>query len=182
MIAVFLLDHPQVPAGIVATWDTLDMPGIALTRRDWDVLFDQPRSTTAVLDYLFRAAAEPRIPLCDEPVRYYEFAAADAAPPGGIDPELVGLGGTLHSTPLLPLAPVGTAGTRAHMVIRLELEDVTALPLPASASRPIATGSSSNSTACLSVTARSGDNFCWTCSVTSSMSLTTTPSGVFVGT
>jgi hypothetical protein len=74
------------------------MPAIALTRRDWDFLFDQLRSTTAVLNYLFRAAGKASVPLGEEPVRFYELAAADAAaPPKDIDTELVGPGGTLFS-------------------------------------------------------------------------------------
>ncbi|WP_436961489.1 hypothetical protein [Streptomyces sp. SudanB182_2057] len=134
-IAVFLLDHHRPPQGTVALLEPIGMPAIALTRRDWDFLFDQLRSTTAVLDYLFRAAAAPAIPLGEEPVRYYEFAAADAAaPPGDIDTELVGPGGMLHSTPLLPQAPVGAATTRTHVVIRLVLEDVTTSALPSHAS------------------------------------------------
>jgi hypothetical protein len=124
-IAVFLLDHPQVPDETVATWQPLGMPAIALTRRDWDFLFDQLRSTTAVLDYLFRAAAEPAVPLGQEPVRYYEFAAADAAAsPDEVDTDLVGPGGTLFSAPQLPQAPAGTDGTNAHLMIRIMLEDI----------------------------------------------------------
>ncbi|MFC5658222.1 hypothetical protein [Streptomyces nogalater] len=57
-IAVFLLDHPHI-----ATCQPIDMPAIARTRRDGGLLLDQLRSTTAVLDYLFRAAAEPPVPL-----------------------------------------------------------------------------------------------------------------------
>lgn len=129
-IAVFLLDHPQVPQNTVATWQPPGIPAIALTRRDWDFLFDQLRSTTAVLDYLFRAAAEDPVPLGDEPVRYYELAAADAAaPPRDIDTELVGPGGTLFSVPLLPRAPAGTDGTRVHLMIRIMLEDIALSPL-----------------------------------------------------
>ncbi|MGX1115842.1 hypothetical protein RKD37_001205 [Streptomyces ambofaciens] len=124
-VAVFLLDHPQVPQGTQITWEPIGMPAIALTRRDWDFLFDQLRSTTAVLDYLFRAAAEDPVPLGEEPVRFYELAAADAAaPPKDIDTELVGPGGTLFSTPRLPQAPAGSDGTHAHLMIRIMLEDV----------------------------------------------------------
>ncbi|MFI8861224.1 hypothetical protein ACIGW5_32355 [Streptomyces prasinus] len=129
-IAVFLLDHPQVPENTVATWQPVGMPAIALTRCDWDFLFDQLRSTTAVLDYLFRAAAEPAIPLGQEPVRYYEFAAADAAEPAAdVNTELVGPGGTLFSTPQLPQAPAGADGTNVHLMIRIMLEDTALSPL-----------------------------------------------------
>ncbi|MFJ2833106.1 hypothetical protein ACIPC1_37125 [Streptomyces sp. NPDC087263] len=131
-IGVFLLDHGQVPDGTICSLEPIGIPAIALTRRDWDFLFDQLRSTTAVLDYLFRGAAEPPIALGEEPVRYYEFAAADEeAPPADVDTELVGPSGRLFSTPLLlPQTPVGATGTRAHPVLRLVMEDITTSPLP----------------------------------------------------
>ncbi|MFD5557649.1 hypothetical protein ACFWIA_27885 [Streptomyces sp. NPDC127068] len=132
-IAVFLLDHPRVPPGTLASWAAPGMPAIALTRRDWDFLFDQLRSTTAVLDYLFRAAAEPAVALDNEPVRYYELAAADAvAPPKDIDTDLVGEGGTLFSGPQLPREPAGSDGTNAHLMIRIMLEDIALTSLDAS--------------------------------------------------
>ncbi|WP_143203824.1 hypothetical protein [Streptomyces sp. CB02400] len=124
-VAVFLLDHPQVPEETQISLKPIGIPAIALTRRDGDFLFDQLRSTTAVLDYLFRAADEEPVPLGEEPVRFYELAAADAAAPAkDIDTELVGPGGTLFSTPRLPQAPAGADGTHAHLMIRIMLEDV----------------------------------------------------------
>lgn len=122
-IGVFLLDHEQVPEDTRCVLEPIGIPAIALTRRDWDFLFDQLRSTTAVLDYLFRAAAEPPIALGEEPVRYYELAAADAeAPPGPLSSDVAELGGTHYSVPLLPQAPVGSDAT--HRVMRIFLEDV----------------------------------------------------------
>jgi hypothetical protein len=130
-IAVFLLDHDQVPAGTVAAWEPVGMPAVALTRRDWDFLFDHLRSTTAVLDYLFRAAAAPAIALGDEPLRYYEFAAADAAaPPADIDTDLVRPGDVTYSIPPLPQAPVDDGKARAHLVIRMVMEHITTMDLP----------------------------------------------------
>ncbi|MFE2823443.1 hypothetical protein [Streptomyces sp. NPDC059271] len=124
-LAVSLLDHDHVPSDTVPTWDPIGIPALTLTRRDWDFLFDQLRSTTAVLDYLFRVAAEPPVALDGEPVRYYELAAADAAAPAGdFDSGLVGPGGRPFSTPLLPQAPAGSGVTRAHLMIRFVLEDV----------------------------------------------------------
>ncbi|MFJ4671600.1 hypothetical protein [Kitasatospora purpeofusca] len=131
-IAVVVLDHHQVPAGTVACWEDPGMPAIAVTRRDWDFLFDQLRSTTAVLDYLFRAAGQPQAALDDEPVRYYELAAADAAAaPGSVDTTLVGEGGRLWSSPLLPQVPAGRDDTHAHLMTRILLEDIARSPLPA---------------------------------------------------
>ncbi|MFD6426479.1 hypothetical protein [Streptomyces sp. NPDC060198] len=124
-MAVSLLDHNHVPDQTAPRFEPIGMPALTLTRRDWDFLFDQLRSTTAVLDYLFRVAEQPPIALGDEPVRYYELAAADAAaPPQAIDTELVGPGGRHFSTPLLPQVPAGAGKTNAHLVIRAVLEDV----------------------------------------------------------
>lgn len=124
-MAVSLLDHDHVPDGTVPTFEPMGMPALTLTRRDWDFLFDQLRSSTAVLDYLFRVAGEAPVALGDEPVRYYELAAADAAaPPADMDTELVGPGGRQFTTPLLPQVPAGAGETNAHLVIRSVLEDV----------------------------------------------------------
>ncbi|MFI8164195.1 hypothetical protein ACIF6I_33970 [Streptomyces microflavus] len=125
-MAVSLLDHNHVPAETLPTFEPIGMPALTLTRRDWDFLFDQLRSTTAVLDYLFRVVGEPPIALGDEPVRYYQLAAADAAAPpqAAINTELVGPGGRHFSTPLLPQVPAGAGETNAHLVIRAVLEDV----------------------------------------------------------
>ncbi|MFD8752965.1 hypothetical protein ACFV0O_18615 [Kitasatospora sp. NPDC059577] len=131
--AVLVLDHPCLPDATVPDWEPIGIPAIALTRRDWDFLFDQLRSTTAVVDYLFRAAAEPKGALGEEPLRYYVLAAADAeAEPAVIDTEPVGRGGQHWSAPLLPQAPAGAEGTRAHLMTRIMLEDIATSPLPSS--------------------------------------------------
>ncbi|MFJ6712856.1 hypothetical protein ACIQOF_17965 [Streptomyces sp. NPDC091265] len=130
-IALIVLDHERVPVNTVLELDTpAGMPAIAVTRKDLDFLFHQLRSTTAVLDYLFRVAPLPGVALGEEPVRYYELAAADlAAEPEPMNPELVGVGGRLQSAPLLPQAPAGGDGTPAHVMIRLVLEDLATSPL-----------------------------------------------------
>ncbi|MFD5139516.1 hypothetical protein ACFWMX_25270 [Streptomyces sp. NPDC058378] len=123
-MGVSLLDDEHVPDETVPRFEPIGMPALTLTRRDWDFLFDQLRSTTAVLDYLFRVAGEPSIALGDEPVRYYQLAADAAAPPVDIDTELVGPGGRRFSTPLLPQVPAAGGETNAHLVIRAVLEDL----------------------------------------------------------
>lgn len=118
-LKVVVVDHPGItgyvpPAGAVA-----------LLRRDWEFLFEQLKSTYAVLEYLQRVTSEPPIPLGEEPVRYYEFAAADAgAPPGGGDPRLTAPGSELKSVPLLPQAPAGHGEDQFHAVVRIVLEDI----------------------------------------------------------
>jgi hypothetical protein len=98
-------------------------PTVALTRRDWEFLFQQLRSSRAVIDYLARVAGtEAR--LGHEPERYYELAAADArAETGPMDPT-ISLRGTRVSLPLLPVAPAGTDDDEAHGMVRIMCEDI----------------------------------------------------------
>ncbi|MFB6554256.1 hypothetical protein [Streptomyces sp. NPDC056405] len=105
----------------IATQDG-NTPVIALLRRDWEFLFNQLRSTHAVVGYLHRVAASAPV-LGGEPERYYELAAADAeAVPGALDPSWTRRGGQPHSVPLLPAAPAGSDDDEAHTMVRIMLE------------------------------------------------------------
>ncbi|MGW3622975.1 hypothetical protein [Streptomyces sp. NPDC000880] len=89
----------SIPRETTLELQPIGMPAIAVTRQDPDFLFHQLRSTTAVLDYLFRVAPLPAVLLGEEPVRYYEHAAADLnTPPGQMNPDLVDPGGQVAST------------------------------------------------------------------------------------
>jgi hypothetical protein len=121
-IPVVVLDHPQLPA---TQGFTPDLDGanraVVLLRRDWEFLFDQLKSTAAVVGYLDRVAGEP-IPLGNEPVRYYEYARADEqATPSPRNTRLFGGRGRQSSLPLLPMEP---ADATAHRMVRLILEDI----------------------------------------------------------
>lgn len=118
-LKVVVVDHPGI-AGFVPP-----AGAVVLLRRDWEFLFEQLKSTYAVLEYLDRVTPEPPVPLGEEPVRYYEFAAADvAAPPGESDPRLTALGSKPKSVPLLPQAPAGHGEDQFHAVVRIVLEDI----------------------------------------------------------
>lgn len=105
---------------------------VVLLRRDWEFLFDQLRSTYAVLEYLERVGDGDPIPLGEEPVRYYELAAADAAtPPSEVDARLAAFGSDAISRPLLPQAPIGHGEDRLHILLRVVLEDMAIATLPA---------------------------------------------------
>lgn len=130
-LAVVVIDHPEPPDATHTDLDTGDLPVVALLRRDWDFLFNQLRSTRAVLDYLFRVAALPPRPLGDEPVRYYELAHADfVAPPTAFDSAWLGPDAVTRNCPTLPREPMGTTRHRAHTMIRLACEDIANSPLP----------------------------------------------------
>lgn len=126
-MSVVVLDHPDVPDDLeVDAGDTT----VVLIRRDWDFLFDQLRSTYAVVRYLRRVAGEPSR-LGGEPARYFDHARADErAAPEVLPAALLGDGVTV-STPLLPLAPAGVEDRRAHLLVRSIFEDAAVAPVRA---------------------------------------------------
>jgi hypothetical protein len=126
-LSVVVIDHPQPPDTAVPSFDAA-LPAVVMLRRDWDFLFDQLKSTHAVVGYLERVVAEP-VALGEEPARYYQFALADhQAEPGPIDPALV-RGGRAVSAPLLPLA-AHPNDWRPHLLVRSIFEDIAISPAP----------------------------------------------------
>jgi hypothetical protein len=124
-IGVVIIDHPAPPPDHPLTKPTSGVPVVTLLRRDWEFLFDQLRSTRAVVDYLYRVEGSTAL-LGGEPERYFELAAADAAAaPGPIDTSLIG---ERVSTPLLPTAPAGHDDDQAHGLVRLVCEDIANTP------------------------------------------------------
>jgi hypothetical protein len=117
---ITVLDHPGID-GYMPSSDS-----VVLLRRDWEFLFDQLKSTYAVLEYAERIGRSAHEVLGHEPIRYYELAAADLkAPKGKIDDRLAALGPATRSVPLLPMQPV------AHgEIIRGVLEDITTCEWP----------------------------------------------------
>lgn len=122
-IGVVIVEHPEPPEHFSPDSVDRKAPYVVLLRRDWEFLFDQLRSTHAVVSYLHRVG-EPTEVLGEESQRYFELAAADAAAPAApIDPTLRGVG--IHnSVPLLPMAPAGTDDDEAHGMFRIVLEDL----------------------------------------------------------
>ena len=129
-IPVVVVDHPNPPAGYTPKV-AQGIEAVVLLRRDWEFLFDQLKSTHAVVGYLARVSELSPIPLGEEPVRYYELAAVDvAAPPGPVDPRLVRPGLKTASTPVLPQTPAGAEERPFHVLIRILLEDIATSPRP----------------------------------------------------
>lgn len=125
-IGVVIIEHPDPPEDFKPTVPQGRTPFIILLRRDWEFLFDQLRSTHAVVSYLHRVGESTHI-LGTEPERYYELAAADiAATPGPVDPDLNPLWVT-RSVPLLPTAPAGSDDSEAHGMVRIMLEDLATI-------------------------------------------------------
>ena len=123
-LVVVIIDHEELPGGVNLDMSLAKLPTVVLVRRDWEFLFDQLRSTYAVASYLTRAASSHPVELGKEPVRYYEFAAADVAtPPRVIDPRIAA-GGFHLSAPLLPQEPAGRDSWSDHALLRIIMEDV----------------------------------------------------------
>jgi hypothetical protein len=127
-MSVVVIDHETPPSDVPAPALDPAAPAVVMLRRDWDFLFDQLKSTHALVGYLERVVGDP-IGLGDEPLRYYRLAIADhEAEPSGIDPALVGDGRTV-SAPSLPLLR-HPEDTRAHLLVRSIFEDIALAPLP----------------------------------------------------
>ncbi|MEV6332868.1 hypothetical protein [Streptomyces sp. NPDC051909] len=123
-VGVTIIEHPTPPSDVAVTTQAGATPVIALLRRDWEFLFNQLRSTHAVVANLHRVSGSAPV-LGAEPERYYELAAADAAAtPGPVDPDWARRGGRPYSVPLLPAAPAGSDDDEAHTMVRIMLEDV----------------------------------------------------------
>ncbi|WP_218129134.1 hypothetical protein [Nonomuraea maritima] len=120
---VVIIEHPDPPGNYEIPTTESRIPVVVLLRRDWEFLFNQLRSSHAVVSYLHRVGVSTKV-LGEEPQRYYELAAADAeASPGPIDPTIQGRG-DYRSVPLLPSAPAGSDDDEAHGMVRLMLEDI----------------------------------------------------------
>lgn len=116
---VVVLDHPGVDGYVPTATATV------LLRRDWDFLFEQLKSTYAVVGYLHRIKGDDPVELGLEAVRYYELAAADhASRREPADPRLGDVYSDVVSIPNLPLEPAGYGDAGAHAVVRYIQEDL----------------------------------------------------------
>jgi hypothetical protein len=115
-----VIDHPSVPRDVTPALPG-GRPGVVVLRRDWQFVFEQLKSTSAVIGYFDRVAGDT-VTLGEEFVRYYGLARADAeTPPGPLNPKLFGGKGVPTSAPVLPMAPLDPD---AGLLVRLILEDV----------------------------------------------------------
>jgi hypothetical protein len=125
-LVVVVLDHPGVDGYVPPKEES----AVVLLRRDWDFLFEQLKSTYAVLEYLQRVSTRDPVALGEEPLRYYRLAAADASvKPHELDPRIAHFASP-WAVPLLPQAPAGHGEFRNHSVLRAVLEDVATVRLP----------------------------------------------------
>jgi hypothetical protein len=133
---VVILDHSDPPELTVAAAAPGQIPLVVLLRRDWDFLFDQLRSTVAVVDYIFRVSGHASHELGEEPARYFELARADAEATETDKPAgwTKAMGGLSVSYPILPTIPAANTDPGGATVYRLILEDVANAPFDGEAS------------------------------------------------
>jgi len=123
---VVILDHPNPPAGVTPEREP-ELKGLILTRRDWEFLWDQLRSVSAVIEYAHRVANDDRIELGTEVARYYDLADRDHnATPTPMEPWMIAVGAAQISGPTLPRDPANSTDTVGHSVFRQILSDIAA--------------------------------------------------------
>jgi hypothetical protein len=128
---VVVLDHDDPPPDVTPDLLNAKHPAVVLLRRDWQFLFDQLKSTHAVLAYLRRVADKP-LELGAEPARFYRLAATDhSTEPEPVDPRLLNTATTTVPMPTLPFEPAASDDLDAHALIRMLLEDIAEVPLVA---------------------------------------------------
>ncbi len=123
---VVILDHPNPPSGVIPDREP-ELKGLIVTRRDWDFLWDQLRSVTAVIEYAHRVADDDRIELGTEVARYFDLADRDErATPTPIEPWMLDVGASQVSGPTLLRDPANAADMVGHSVFRRILMDLAA--------------------------------------------------------
>lgn len=125
-VPVVVLDHPNPPpTGVVPAADNKG-PSLVITRRDWEFLWDQLRSATAIVDYVHRVADEDEpLELGAETNRYLDLAEKDAQSAAPHLPSWIQEAGAEHtSLPLLPHDPVASADRFGHAIFQRVLEDI----------------------------------------------------------
>lgn len=125
-VPLVILDHPAPPDDVTPDREP-DTKGLVLLRRDWEFLWDQLRSVSAIVDYAHRVAGDERIPLGTEATRYFDLADADER----AEPEPQGhwvddIGANQTSGPTLPREPADVADVVGHGVFHRILEDIAA--------------------------------------------------------
>lgn len=123
-LPVVVLDHPNPPDGVTPAPDPKG-PSVVILRRDWEFLWDQLRSATAVVEYMHRVATEEPLELGAETHRYFDLAERDAnAAPNKVPRWMTALGARSMHLPTLPREPASAADEVGHAVFQRILEDV----------------------------------------------------------
>ena len=130
-IGLVIIDHDNPPDALTYGADATRLPYVAVLRREWDFLFDQLRSTTAVVAYLHRIAPD-RVAPGAHVANYFERALADERAPADLVssriPDSLSDPSLRSSQPILPLEPVSLADEYGTRMYRQMLEDIADSP------------------------------------------------------
>ena len=125
-VPVVIVDHPHPPHDVIPDRE-MNKHGLVLLRRDWEFLWDQLRSVTAIVDYAHRVADDDRVAFGSEADRYFDLADKDErAEPEPVAAWMTAIGATQTSGPTLPREPADTSDTVGHAVFHRILEDIAA--------------------------------------------------------
>lgn len=124
-VPVVVIDHPNPPpTGVVPDPDPKG-PGVVMMRRDWEFLWNQLRSATAIVDYVHRVATEDPLELGAETDRYFDLADKDRnSPPGPLPDWIPQTEARYTNVPLLPRDPAASSDEFGHALFQQILEDI----------------------------------------------------------
>lgn len=123
-VPVVVVDHPLAPTGVIPDADPKG-PSVVMTRSDWEFLWDQLRSASAIVDYIHRVSAESPLELGAESHRYFELADADAvSAPNELPVWMSEFGTQPEHLPMLPREPASAPDEFGHAIFQNLLEDV----------------------------------------------------------
>ncbi len=126
-VAVVVLDHPSPPRNVFPPKDT-DGPSVVMLRRDWEFLWNQLRSASAIVDYIHRVSTEDEpAELGSETHRYFDLANKDLlAAPSRLPEWMDGGDADPVNGPLLPKDPASAGDELGFRVFQRILEDIAA--------------------------------------------------------
>lgn len=124
-VPVVVIDHPRPARHVYPAHDSRG-PSLVMLRRDWEFLWDQLRSASAIVDYVHRVASEEEpLELGAETHRYFDLAGLDAAARANDLPAWLSDSGVERpSLPLLPRDPAASPDRLGHSIFRQILEDI----------------------------------------------------------
>jgi len=129
-IPVIVLDHPAAPTGVFPPSDP-GGPSVTMLRSDWEFLWTQLRSATAIVEYIHRVADEEPLELGAETHRYFDLAERDVrASPRPLPTWMGESGATTPGLPQLPPDPASSPDELGFLVFQRILEDVADSDFP----------------------------------------------------
>lgn len=120
-----VLDIPAVPEQLVVEVNP-DSKTLVITLTEFEFLFGQLKSVSAVIRYVFRVSSMDPVELGTEIQRFMSHAMADNDVSLAKHAMNLPNGAYRLSTPVLPLEPVGIRGEEAHLFFRQVCEIIGA--------------------------------------------------------